>query len=193
MEMKNKKVCPSRRGFTILELIIVAGILALITMVISQVLFSTIRSNTKSEVIKEVKQNGDFALETMVRMIQNAKNITAVSCSDDGATKNIAITLTNQDDGQTTFQCSLDNGVNRIASVSASTEYLISSNLILTDSAGQSTLDCNSADILSFSCFTVSGIPKSVQIQFGLRQKNDTTSQFEASRMMFQSTVVLRN
>lgn len=189
--MKNKKVCPPRRGFTILELLVVAGVLSIITAVISQVLFTTIRSNTKSEIIKEVKQNGDIAIENMARMIQNAKSITAVYC--DGATKNTAITLINQDDGQTTFQCSIDNGVNRIASVSATTEYLTSSNLILTDAAGQSTLDCSSTDILSFSCFTVGGIPKTVQIQFGLRQKNDTTSQFEASRMMFQSTVVLRN
>ena len=106
------------------------GIVAIMGVLISQVFFTTTRSNAKAEVLKNVKQNGDFAAELMGRMIRNANAITT-TCADTGSTTT-SITLTNPNGGSTAFGCLLDGTVMRIASTSAGrTDYLTDSGLTL--------------------------------------------------------------
>lgn len=167
-----------RRGFTLLELLVTTGIMTLVTVILVQVLFSTIHVNTKAEIIKEVKQNGDFALGIMMRMIQNARVI--ASPCDGTATS--YVTLTNADGGETTFACLPEAGVLRIASNSA---YITSSKVTLTG------LSC--MDAIDFVCTTLAGSTRVVKINFSLAQRGTPEASYETAASSFQTTVTVRN
>jgi len=69
-----------RKGFTLLELLAVVGILSFILMGVTQLLGSTLAGSGKSNSLQIVKQNGQFAISTMERTVRRAKTLTA--CSD---------------------------------------------------------------------------------------------------------------
>lgn len=171
-----------KAGFTLLEILVATGIIGAISILITQAFVATTRTNTKVEILKDVKQNGDFALGTMVRMIQNARSVTS-NCS--GSTSS-NISITNPDGGATTFECKDDSSVRRIASTSASIVFLTGNNLTLGTA-------CNT-NALSFVCTTsTDGTTKSIKINFSLAQKGTPPDQYEQASMSFQTTVLVRN
>ncbi len=174
-----------KNGFTLLEILVAIGVIALMGTLIAQVFFTTTRSNTKTEVQKNVKQNGDFAIEVMGRMIRGARTM-ATNCSAAGTTTT-SIAITNQDGGTTTFGCLLDGTVTRIASTSAGrTDYLTDQNLTIGGAA------CTGAS-LQFVCTAPSDQPSTVAITFQLSQKGTPADQFEKASASFQTTVAIRN
>lgn len=185
-----------QRGFTLLELLVAAGVISFLSVIITQVLFSSIHLNTKTEVIKELKQTGEITLGVISRMIQNAATITATQCNastDDPKQIVTEITITGLDGGITTLECNDDevNGVSRIASVSASTLYLTSSNVTLINNSGVS--GCTNNQPLQFTCVGVGGVPTSINVSFRLRQKNLTATSYESAIETFQTTISVRN
>lgn len=166
-------------GFTLLEMIVSMAIIALVSVVLSQVFIATIRTNTKTELLKDMKQNGELALETMTRMIQNAKSVACVLDE--------SVTIVNSDTGQTTFTCVLDGTTTRLASVSAEgTQYLTSSNASLGGSS------C-AGSTLAFSCTGGIGVPATVTITFQLSQTGAGIAAFEQASESFQTSVGTRN
>ena len=185
-------------GFTVIELLVVSGIISLMTVVIAQVFFTTIRTNTKSEVLREVKQTGDRTLDTMTRMIQNASSIiiNVSSCPEKGEPSVIIneLTLVNADGGNTTFTCDASSGIARIASASGSlSTYLTGSTVTLLDTAKTVSCSSGSTGALQFSCTSLGSVPSLVQVNFTLRQKSESTSAFDSATMSFQTTVTIRN
>lgn len=190
--MEMKKTVTKKRirflpssGFTLIELLVSITILSLVGIVVTQVFFTAVRTNTKTEIAKDVKQNGDLALEIMARMIRGAESITS-SCSS-GGSKTTALTLQNPDEDTTTFGCYNDGSVLRIASTSGSSkrDYLTNTNVSLT---GES---CPGS--LSFVCTTVSGVYTAVEIAFDLSQKGSPLSQSEKANASFRTSVMMRN
>lgn len=172
-------------GFTLLEMVVSVGVVAVVTVVLSQVFFVTLRSNSKTEILKDIKQNGELAMETMVRLIQNAKRITS-TCSSAG-TSLTSISVINADDGQTTFGCSFDGSASRLASTSAQgTQYLTSDNVTL---GGTSCTESS----LSFRCFGGAGVPTSITVSYRLSQAGTTGQAFEESSESFQTSATMRN
>lgn len=174
-----------QRGFTILELVVSIGAIALMSMVLSQVFFSTLRTNTKTELLKDVKQNGDIAQETMVRMIQNSIDVT--SLCDAAGTTSTSVDIVNPDGATTTLGCALDGTVTRIASSSGSaTDHLTSSNVTL----GGTTC---AASTLQFLCVGGAGNQRTVTVTFSLAQKDTPVAQFEKASGSFQTSVTTRS
>lgn len=179
------------RAFTLIELLVVAAILMLISVVITQVVLSSVRSNTKSEAIREIKQNGDFAVDRLTRLIQNASAIDAVNCSV-GGTTGTSLTITNADASVTTIQCA-DNvdGATRIVAVTGTRTDIVT--------AGKTTLVNGSrvtgcaASPLVFVCTLNGSVPGSVQFTFGLQQPNLSSSYLDQAYLKFSDTVVVRN
>lgn len=172
-------------GFSLVELLVGVGIVGIIGVLVVQVFFSTLRSNSKTEIRKEVKQNGDLALETMARLIQGAREVNS-SCSSSGTTTTELVLV--DTNGETmTFGCILDGSVTRLASTSGTvSEYLTSKSVSLGGSA------CANSTI-SFTCRGVGGAPPRITISFTLSQVGQAGSQFEQSSSSFQSSVSLRN
>ena len=75
-------------------------------------IFTTTRSNTKTEIVKDVKQQADYAVGTMTRFIQNSRAISLANgsvCVAGGSTIS-SILVTAPDGNQTTFGCLVDSG-----------------------------------------------------------------------------------
>jgi prepilin-type N-terminal cleavage/methylation domain-containing protein len=186
-DMKQKNSLPANwRGFTLLELLVAAGVISFLSVIITQILFSSIHLNTKTEVIKELKQTGEMTLGAISRMIQNASTITCNAST--------YITITGQDGGITTLECIVDaDGITRIASVSATRpdpSYLTSGNVTLIDTNGNS--GCTNIP-LQFTCVGIGGVPNSISVSFRLRQKNLAATSYESAVETFQTTISVRN
>lgn len=182
MEMiKSQK---SKQGFTLIEMLVATTVLALIAAVVTQVFSLTTKSNTKTEVLKEVKQNGDFALELLTRLIRNAQSVTS-PCSATGETTT-SLTIKNPDGFFSTFSCKLNNNVWKIASSGGETDaYLTSDSVSLLQSGNQ----CG----LTFVCKTIAGVAKNVKVSFGLQQRAGPPDPSASASANFGTSVILRN
>ncbi len=171
-------------GFTLVEILVAIGIFALMSGVLSSVFFATLRTNTKTQIQKEVKQNGDFVLDIMTRMIQNSRKVSSACGSL--VSSNPSIDIVNPDGGTTTFECRDDGGILRIASTSAGVSaYLSSPSVTL---AGT---DCTTA--LAFTCVVAPDGSQSIKIDFTLTQKGSSPKTYEQASNKFGTTVTLRN
>jgi len=175
----------STNGFTLLEILISVGVLAIVSTLIAQVLFTTTRVNKKAEILREVKGNGEFAIDVFSRLARNAVAVETVC--DIGADSTPAAVFRNADNRRTTIRCWSDGTAARIASVSADTVYISGANLTLSASGGSSCADSS----LSFSCPVESGVVTPMVIQFSLGTLAEAEN--EQVRSSFQTAVTVRN
>lgn len=63
-----------KRGFTLIELLIVIGIFSVLALVGTDLFTSVLRGSNKAQVLSQVKQNGQVALDTMERYVRSASN-----------------------------------------------------------------------------------------------------------------------
>lgn len=178
-----------KRGFTLLETLISITIVGGVGILIAQVFFTTTKINTKTELLKDVKQNGQYGIDTMSRLIRNSYAIenSDVSCTSVGSAQT-SLAVTNPDGNRTTLGCVFADSVARIASTSAThptnPEYLTSSNVTL----GGTT--CDDPDMtLLFTCTSYPDQAPSVKIEFTLSQKGASTSQSDRANSTFQAIV----
>jgi type II secretory pathway component PulJ len=175
---------PRQAGLSLMEIVVSTGIIAIISVAIAQALFTSTRTNTKTELLKDIKQNGDFAIGIMTRMIQNARAVTS-PCSPSGSAAS-ALSIMNPDGAITTFTCAVDGAEFRIASVSGlQTDYLTSNNLTLTGA------NCVASSLV-YTCTSVVDAPSRVQITFTLAQRGTPVEQYEQSSASFQTSVNTR-
>jgi prepilin-type N-terminal cleavage/methylation domain-containing protein len=184
------------KGFTLIELLVVAVILTLLSVVIAQVFFTTMRTNSKTETVRDMKESGDRAIDIMTRLVQNAESIELPPESCKGGTIDTMI-LKNSDGGETTLACYPDdvNSIARIASTSSFQRvYLTGSNVTLFNKTDNTNTCAGTDSTLSFTCTpSADGTPSYITIGFTLRQKNSTASVFDTASGSFQTTVTLRN
>ncbi len=180
-----------KTGFTLLEIMITITIMGVIGVLISQVFFTTTRVNTKTELLKDMKQNGQFAMDTMTRMIRASTEINS-ACPTTGI-QSTSIQITNPNGQKTTFGCYYDatEGVSRIASSSAYSglsDYLTSQNVTL---GGTSCADTNMS--LQFTCTSYADQPSKIIIEYLLKQLGTPNDSFNAASQRFETRVTVRN
>lgn len=160
----------NKKGFTLIEMLVVIGMLAIIVVVGSTSFFNLLKGSTKTRTVNLVKQNGDYAMGVMTRMIRNARKID--SDCDSGMDE---ITIINPDNYPTTFSC-LDNPI------SSNSASLISNQVKVAN------------DNCSFNCQrTTIFEPDVVTINFTLSQAQVNVRPEEEVSIVFKTTVVLRN
>lgn len=156
------------KGYTLIELVVVAAILGIIGVVSVSLFLSTLSGGGKSSGTNEVRANGDYAITQMERMIRNAVRING-TCTDNMS----SISILNADGRTTTF--SSLNG--RIASNSG---YITSQSSQVSGS-------------LDFDCYQpTDGSPGLVTITFLLNKANALTNRFEDVEVEFSTSVQLR-
>lgn len=88
-------------GFTLIEILVSVTILSVVSTVIASVLFLSLRSNTKTMAIKEVKQNGDAAVSIIREFVRGAESVSCEAASINAIDSN----------GETTIFCCSDGKV----------------------------------------------------------------------------------
>ena len=169
-----------KNGFTLIEILASIGVLSIVGVLLTQVFVTTTRTNTKTEVSQEVKQNGDYAISVMSRMLQNAYEITS-TCEAIGTTDS-QISFDNKDGSSVTFSCDNTGPTIRIASNSA---FLTNDTVTLVGA------DCTAA--LTIVCTKLPDERERVKILFTLAQTSSAPESYTQNSESFQATVLLRN
>jgi prepilin-type N-terminal cleavage/methylation domain-containing protein len=167
MEMK-------KSGFTLIEIMVVVGILGIIAVLGSGAFFSILRGSTKTKTLQMVKQNGDYAISVMERMIRNARVLINPTTNSTVS----SITIKNPDGGTTTFSC--EGNPATIASNGAS---------LLSNVSKIS--NCN--NIFEVNVGQVGIKPAVVKINLNLTQSGTVSRPEDQAEVNFQTTVTLRN
>jgi len=104
-------VVVNKSGFSLIELIVVIGLLSLLTLAISSIMLTSVMTSARIRTATKVKQAGNYAIGQLQGLLRNAKLVT--SCDS----ANNTITIVNPDGGTTQILAELDDqGVTRIAS-----------------------------------------------------------------------------
>ncbi len=155
-----------KKGFSLIELIVVISLLSLLMLAISGTMLMTVISSNRVRTTTKVKQAGNYALGQIQSMIRNSKSI--VSCNSSGE----SITIVNQNGAQTTIN--LESA--RIASNSGT--YLTPANT----TTSVFNLTCEPSDIA----------PNLVKITFDLKD-NLSSDVVDSPTLHFETSVNIRN
>lgn len=173
-------------GFTLVEMLVSIGIVAMLSIVIVQTFFSTTQVNTKVQTSKDIKQDGDFAINIIERALHSAQGVRSCGTS--------VLALDNADGSITTFSAVLDasNAVTRIAR--NTTEYLTGTGVTVA-TAANSCVGVGAAQNFAFTCSYQSGDPTqfAVTVKFCLTQKGSPGASYERANEYFSTTVNNRN
>lgn len=181
----------SSSGFTLIEMLAAIIVLIALGSIVTGIVWTSLRGNNKASTVSNVRQNGNYALSIMSKMIRDAKYFKGVSIDGSSYSTDCYQTIANPsptpipyqylkiksfDDGETIFSCTEDN---------------ISSNSGTID---VSLLDSNSVSLAScyFECSqpSFSDYP-TIKINFELTA---TGSAFEnQASIPFETSVTLRN
>lgn len=152
------------RGFTIIELLVMISAFAIVSVVTVAFLSMTLFSSSKTIAIKEVRQNGNYAMSVIERLVLSAKSVTCLTTESIG--------ITTLDDQSTTIGCS----AGKIASGSA---YLTNSKVTVANCV--------------FSCKLNQGAPNMVGVGFTVSIGGASSPTHEKSSMSFQNNFIVRN
>src|SRR5579884_4155589 len=87
------KILKRQSGFSLIETMVVIGVLAIIGVIMADILKRTITTDTKTELTGAIKNNGDKALNTMDNTIQFAERVVCVDKFDASALNNDTIVV----------------------------------------------------------------------------------------------------
>jgi prepilin-type N-terminal cleavage/methylation domain-containing protein len=192
-----KRIFNFESGYTLIELLAVITIVVVVGVIVAGILISSLRGGSKSNVLDNVRQNGNYAVTQMSKMIIYAQSFNGVS--NDGGNSYITdctintpnsplpsptsapvpilyqyVKITSFDGGQTIFSCSNST----IASNGAS----------LIDTSTVSLTYC------AFTCIQ-GDLSQAPTIGINLTLTQNTTSSFaeKQATIPFQTSVTLRN
>jgi len=158
-------------GFTLIEILIVVTALALLMVAGGNLLFGSLLGSSKSEILKEVKQNGEFALKIINDSIINASKLELCDSK--------TLTIKNQNNQTITFK--VINDQNNIPRLASNSSYLTSNKVKITN--------------LSFICPSEEeiGSPPTIGINFTVSQAQETDRPEKKASLSFSAVATMRN
>ena len=165
------KIEKFKKGFTLIEMLVVVAVFMLLGVLLVNSLFSILRSNTKAELMKEIRQSGSYALDVMSKMITTGEVVS--TCPSSGS----SIRIKNPDGGETIFGCG--GTPTSIASGSAQ----------LTNTQQVKISSCSNI----FQCEVVGEGARKVTINFILEQKGSSPRLEDQAQQTFQKVIMVRN
>jgi prepilin-type N-terminal cleavage/methylation domain-containing protein len=158
-------------GFTLIETLMVIFLMGIILVGGGGLFFNIMKGASKAEVEKEVKQNGDYAMAIMERMIRNSSAV--IDCTSFNS-----LTIKNIDNRQTIFR--EDGG--KIASSGAGLLYLTSNQVTVSSP-------------LTFTYYPACSSPDAVRrIDIDFSLTGGSTQALESyAKIDFHTSVSLRN
>lgn len=170
-----------QKGFTLIELVLVIGLLAISVGLTNDILISLIRSSSKTQVIGEIEQQSNFVSLKIEKELRNARVVTVPVDGDSGTVLNFEA----RDGTQIEYSVDMDSGVILRVEGVGGTSFPLTSN----STPGGVKVTCGSP-----SCFLVSGVnPQIVSIKMNFAQAQSTPTSAFAGTVNIDSTVVIRN
>jgi len=80
MKILNTQYSILKKGFSLIEMIIVLAIFSVVSIAVVSVLLASLRTARKADVTRRLKDSGNAAMNTMTTIIRSASSITA--CAD---------------------------------------------------------------------------------------------------------------
>lgn len=174
-------------GFTLIEFLIVLGVLATAVASALLVLTSVLRGTNQANITAEVKQNGQVVLDTLEPQIRNARDAKDLSPLPPGANDGVSLTL---GDGTSLNIACFPAGANTNGYIGTSTaaSYTSVTNQDLT--SGVDVTDCN-LRVIPASVGAVNSA--FVSVSFVMNQgKNAPSRQDFKANVKFETTISLR-
>jgi len=194
--IKNQK---SQKGYTLVELLAVIAVVIVVGVIISGILVSSLRGGSKSNVLDNVRQNGNNAIAQMSKMILYAQYFNGVSTNGQFFTTNCTqapvvspsptpapvnfkyLKITSFDGHQTIFSCSNTDSITGDVTISSGSASLIDNSTVVLDTC-------------SFSCLQNNiGQPAIIGINFTLSQKTSSTFSEKKATIPFYTSITIRN
>lgn len=185
------------KGYTLIELLAVVLILTTVGGVVTAIVATSLRGGNRSTTVNEVRQEGNFAVTQMAKMIRYAQSFDGASVNGiDYDTNCILDTITptptpsnykylkftNFDGGQTIFSCK-DSSLDDPRTISSNSANLISSDRV--------TVVTNSC---YFTCRQEnSALPPAIDIFFTLSASGSSSLVENKSTVPFSTSVIFRN
>lgn len=184
-----------QKGYTLIELLAVMVVFVVIGGIVLAIIFSTLRATNKANTLAYLRQNGNYAISQMVKMIRDAEKFEGVKINSGDSYRLSCQTqdyhflkITSFDGGTTEFTClpinlpSLPNG--QISSTSA----LLALPALLIDTSMISVTTC------SFTCSHTSASDSPIiGISFSLSQGSDSPFVEKKASIDFETSVTMRN
>lgn len=168
-----------KKGFTLIEIVVIVGVLSLIMISLTSILSGVFNSQSKNKSNDNINQQGNWVIEEIKKNLMNASG-TGFTCPI-GIGKSVSF-LNVKNGSRTVLGCLGSSGNYRIASVSANSATLFTKNNSL------QITDCNEF----ISCDTLSSLEVSnVTIKFNLNT-GDVSSPVYVTKD-FELNVTLRN
>lgn len=182
----------NQKGYTLIELLTVIVVVVVVGTIIAGILVSSLRGGSKSNVLNNVRENGNYAIVQMSKMITYAQSFNGASIDGLNYSSDCTVVIppppsptpvpisyqyikiTSFDGGQTVFSCANS----AIASNGAS----------LIDTSSIAVSSC------SFSCTQDNyGQLQTIGINFTLAQKSTANLVEKNATVSFQTSIRIRN
>lgn len=181
--MRNKS--PSQKGFTLIELLVVTAVMGVLAIVSATVISNVLRSANKTNIINEVRQNGNIVIDKFERELKQAERVCITALlplNCEGTGSGVTVTV-----GTDSFDWVCNTGDGRFTRDGQSVINEDPTGGVRVANTGD-LKDCN----FTVTGNTDEGIPQIVKLDFRLQQRNPAgTSEFETS-VPFEVTVGTR-
>ena len=201
--------CQLSKGFTLLEFLVVIGLLSITIGSILLFLTSVLKGTNQANITSEVKQNGQVVLDTLESQIRNASDAVCLNPADGSlcasptqSTNYIKLSRTNSDPLH--IRCVKNAGENGRIEITVSAVALDTIPANFTSITSQDTVsgvDITDITVITY-CTTIFTIvpssggvsdPPIVSISFKVNQGVDATSRQDfMANVVFQTTISLR-
>ena len=162
-------------GFSIIEMLIALTLFAVVFVVATQSLATSLKNSRKSDSLSKARENVDYAMSTMERLLRNAQSIDLPSCT------NSQLVYVDEYGNSTNLSC-LPAGSTTGYIASGSAAVRLTSNSVVVDCSG-----------VTFSCPPPApGVPESVFITVKVREAN-LGSSVEGAEVTQKTKIQLRN
>lgn len=182
--MSSRPIITSQKGFTLLEILVVTAILGILIGVSTSVFLGILRSQNKTTITNEVRQNANLAIDLFERDVRSAAEVTPSGVS----TNQITLELASGDVGWVCEDTVVGNNglIKRV--VGGVDEVLTNTDLV-------SGVDVDCGGSVSANAFDVSGVPENriVRFSFSIEQGVDAPARNDYNiDLPFETTVGTR-
>lgn len=160
-----------KQGYSLIELTIVVGLVALLGVGISSVVLMSLVTTKRTRNLTHVREVGDYATTQIKQLVRNSKRIEACDSA------NNTLTLRNQDGDTTLISTEIVGDYERIASGSGN--YITPSDI--------------KVESFSITCLPDDTNPELVKVRFDSQIASETLKPRENPLINFETSISIRN